>query len=75
MKRILGLVGLLSVLATAGYLMAAETPIIDDSNPSHRGYESMSREQCVRCHKMGLKDAPKAPGHCIKQDECISCHG
>ena len=75
MKKIAMVTGLVVILALGGVLLAATAPVIDDSNASHKGYESMAREHCLKCHKMGLGEAPQAPGHCIPESDCISCHG
>jgi hypothetical protein len=74
MKRILlGLI-VITGLGLGGVLLAADPPVLDTTQRQHKNCDTMTRDHCMRCHTMGLGEAPQAPAHCQNQNDCMSCH-
>jgi hypothetical protein len=74
MKSILlGLI-VMAGLGLGGVLLAADPPVLDTEQRQHKSCDTMTPDHCLRCHKIGLGEAPVAPAHCVSQSDCMSCH-
>jgi len=74
MKRILAAMIIMVGLGLGGALLAVDPPVLDTTQRQHKNCDTMTRDHCMQCHKMGLSEAPVAPAHCQNQNNCMSCH-